>query len=44
MKELKKIIARTLCFMNQESLDPFIFNIDAYVLDFRAHNFSFDLF
>ena len=44
VKELKKIIARTLCFMHQRIFRPiYIFNNYAYFLDFRAQN-SFDLF
>ena len=37
MKELKKVIARTHCFMHQSFFRPnYIFNNDAYLLDFRA--------
>ena len=40
MKELKKIIARTLCFMHQRIFRPiYIFNNYAYFLDFRAQIF-----
>ena len=40
MKELEKIIARTLCFMHQSLFRPnYIFNNDAYFLDFRAQKF-----
>ena len=40
MKELKKIIARTLCFMHQRVFRPiYIFNNYAYFLDFRAQKF-----
>ena len=40
MKELKKIIARTLCFMHQRIFRPiYIFNNYAYFLDFRAQKF-----
>ena len=40
MKELKKIIARTLCFMHQRIFRPiYIFNNYAYYLDFRAQKF-----
>ena len=40
MKELKKIIARTLCFMLQRIFRPiYIFNNYAYFLDFRAQKF-----
>ena len=37
MKELEKIIARTLCFMHHFFFRPnYIFNNDAYFLDFCA--------
>ena len=40
VKELEKIIARTLCFMHQSFFRPnYIFNNDAYFLDFRAQKF-----
>ena len=40
MKELEKIIARTLCFMHQSFFRPnYIFNNDTYFLDFRAQKF-----
>ena len=40
MKELKKIIARTLCYMLQRIFRPiYIFNNYAYFLDFRAQKF-----
>ena len=40
MKELKKIIARTHCFMHQRIFRPiYIFNNYAYFLDFRAQKF-----
>ena len=40
MKELEKIIARTLCFRNQSICRPInIFNNDAYILDFRSQKF-----
>ena len=40
MKELEKIIARTLCFMHQRFFGPnYIFNKDAYFLDFHAQKF-----
>ena len=40
MRELKKIIARTLCFMHQRIFRPiYIFNNYAYFLDFRAQKF-----
>ena len=40
MKELKKITARTLCFMHQRIFRPiYIFNNYAYFLDFRAQKF-----
>ena len=40
VKELEKIIARTLWFMHQSLFRPiYIYNNDAYVLDFRAQKF-----
>ena len=40
MKELEKIIARTHCFMLQSFFRAnYIFNNDAYFLDFRAQKF-----
>ena len=40
VKELEKIIARTRCFMHQSFLRPnYIFNNDAYFLEFRAQKF-----
>ena len=40
MKELKNIIARTLCFIHQRIFRPiYIFNNCAYFLDFRAQKF-----
>ena len=40
MKDLKKIIARTLCFMHQRIFRPiYFFNNYAYFLDFRAQKF-----
>ena len=40
VKELEKIVARTLCFMHQNIFRPnYIFNNDAYFLDFRAQTF-----
>ena len=40
MKELKKIIARTLCFMHQRIFRSiYIFNNYAYFLDFHAQKF-----
>ena len=40
-----KIIARTLSFMHQGIFRPnYIFNNDAYYLDFRAQKNPFDLF
>ena len=40
MKELKKIIARTFCFIHQRIFRPiYIFNNYAYFLDFRAQKF-----
>ena len=45
MKELEKIIARTLCFMPQSFYRPnYIFNNDAYFLDFRAQKFPLNFF
>ena len=46
MKELeKKIIARTLCFMHQCFFRPnYIFDNDAYFLDFRAQKFPLIVF
>ena len=45
MKELEKIIAMTLCFMHQSVFRPiYIFNNDAYFLDFRAQKFPFIFF
>ena len=40
VKELEKIVARTLCFMHQNIFRPnYIFNNDAYFLDLRAQKF-----
>ena len=37
MKELGKVIAKTLCFMHQRIFRPnYIFNYDADILNFRA--------
>ena len=45
MKELGKIIARTHCFMHQSFFRPnYIFNNNAYFLDFRAQKFSLIFF
>ena len=45
MKELGKIIARTHCFMHQSFFRPnYIFNNNAYFLDFRAQKFSLNFF
>ena len=45
VKELKKIIARTHCFMHQFFFRPnYIFNNDAYFLDFRAQKFPLIFF
>ena len=45
VKELEKIIARTLCFMNQSFFRPnYIFNSDAYFLDFCAQKFPLSFF
>ena len=45
MKELGKIIARTLCFMLQRFFRlNYIFNNDAYFLDFRAQKFPLIFF
>ena len=45
MKELEKIIARTHCFMHQSFFRPnYIFNNDAYFLDFRAQKFPLVFF
>ena len=45
MKELEKIIARTLCFMHQSFFGPnHIFNNDAYFLDYRAQKFPLIFF
>ena len=45
MKELGKIIARTLCFMLQRFFRPnYIFHNDAYFLDFRAQKFPLIFF
>ena len=45
MKELEKIIARMLCFMHQSVFGPiYIFNNNAYFLDFRAQKNPFDIF
>ena len=41
----KKIIARMHCFMHHGILRPnYIFNNDAYILDFRAQKFPFFFF
>ena len=43
--ELEKIIARTFCFMHQSFFRPnYIFNNDAYFLDFRAPKFPLIFF
>ena len=45
MKELEKIIARTLCFMPPRFFRPnYIFNNDAYFLDFCAQQFPLIFF
>ena len=45
VKELEKIIARTLCFMHQSFFRPnYIFNNNAYFLDFRAQKFPLIFF
>ena len=45
MKELEKIIARTHCFMHQSLFRPnYIFNNNAYFLDFRAQKFPLIFF
>ena len=45
MKELEKIIARTFCCMHQSFFRPnYIFNNDAYFLDFRAQKFPLIFF
>ena len=45
MKELEKIIAWTHCFMHQSFFRPnYIFNNDAYFLDFRAQKFPLIFF
>ena len=45
MKELEKIIARTLCFMHQSFFRPnYIFDNDAHFLDFRAQKFTLIFF
>ena len=45
MKELEKIIARTLCFMHQSIFRPiYIFNKDAYFFSFSRTKIPFDLF
>ena len=45
MKELEKIIARTHSFMHQSFFRPnYIFDNDAYFLDFRAQKFSLIFF
>ena len=45
MKELEKIIARTLCFMHQNFFRPnYIFNNYAYFSDFRAQKFPLIFF
>ena len=45
MKELEKIIARTHCFMHQRFFRPnYIFNNDAYFLDFCAQKFPLIFF
>ena len=44
-KNWKKIIARTHCFMRQIFLIPnYIFNNDAYFLDFHAQKFPLIFF
>ena len=45
MKELEKIIARTLYFMHKSFFRPnYIFDNDAYFLDFRAQKFPLTFF
>ena len=45
MKELEKIIARTLCFMHQSFFRPnYIFDNDAYFSDFHAQKFPLIFF
>ena len=45
MNELEKIIARALCFVHQSFFRPnYIFNNDAYFLDFRAQKFPLIFF
>ena len=45
MKELEKIIARTHCFMHQSFFRPnYIFNNDAYFLDFSTQKFPLIFF
>ena len=45
VKELEKIIARTHCFMHRSLFRPnYIFNNDAYFLDFRAQKFPLIFF
>ena len=45
MKELEKIIARTLCFMHPSFFPPYyIFNNNAYFSDFRAQKFPLIFF
>ena len=45
VKELEKIIARTHCFMHGCLFRPYyIFNNDAYFLDFRAQKFPLIFF
>ena len=45
MKVLEKIIARTLCTMHHGVLSLYyIFNNDAYFLDFRAQKFPLKFF
>ena len=40
VKELEKIIAKTHCFMHRSLFRPnYIFNKDAYFLDFRSQKF-----
>ena len=45
MKELEKIIAKMRCFMHQSFYRPnYIFNNDAYFLDFCAQKFPLIFF
>ena len=44
MKELKKIIAGTLCFMQSIFIPNYILNNDAYFLDFCVDNYPLRFF